>query len=256
VTTLQHVRITASGTLGAGGGNEIWSCAHKVALVTDGAPTVPVAATAADLTEIMTSAAAAWTEAITIGFGAGIVASPFSDNVAITLVKASAVAVDGHDDPALSPATYDITASNRGGAPAASTTTQQGQIPYSVAVCVTFRGDLFLRGAAALGRIYFPGPNLYNAALGGAPRNMVDGLMHPDSVGGFLVAAGHILTSIKATTLTSGKNVVPANISTSAAAGGVRWQPITKFIVDNRPDTVRRRSNKIGGLGKAVGVLD
>ena len=255
MTTLPHLRVTASGTLGTGAGDEIWSCATKVGLTVSGSPDVLVAASQDDCDDMLISAVTGWTNLITkqATGTTGTSGKMFSDNVALTQVKVSPVVASGHDDPALHASSFDITTGNRGLAPAASDTQEFGQLPYTVSVVATFKGATFPRGAAANGRIYLPCPNIFaNALFADAPARMVNGLMSTVNDGPcdlFSQYVRDLLVELNGATLTSGKIPFAANISTSAALAGIRWQPVFDVRVDSRPDTVRRRSNKISGRG-------
>lgn len=252
--TFPHVRLSAEGILGSGGGNEIWSCSTKLVLRSDGVSNVPLAATAADLDEISTAGLAAWSTFIVSGVaGGGTFAGLFSQNVGLTHVKAASVAVDGHDDPALDSNIADANPVVRGTAAANAAGSYAGaywNMPYPVSLVCTMRGDLYRRGSAAYGRFFMPGPNL-SAASGGQGAGLINGLMGNETVMGFAEQCGLLLTTINGISpLDSGKIVTVANIGASTAAAGLRWQPVTTVTIDNRPDTIRTRSNKIGGQGK------
>lgn len=261
MTTLPHLRITASGTLGTGAGDEIWSCATKVGLTVSGSPGTLVAASADDCGDMLISALTAWTNLITTQASGttGVAGQLFSDNVALTQVKVSAVVASGHDDPAIDPAVFGLSTGNRGLCPAASDAQEFAQLPYAVAVVATFKGATFLKGAAANGRIYLPGPNIFaNNLFATAPVRMVNGLMGAASGGPcdlFSSAVATLLGEFNSATLTSGKVPFAANISTSAALAGIRWQPVFDVTVDSRPDTVRRRQNKISGRGSQTALV-
>jgi hypothetical protein len=126
-------------------------------------------------------------------------------------------------------------------------------IPFSVALVATLRGSTFQRGAAAFGRIYLPLPNLTVSEANDNWANMVDGQIANPGV--FAKAVARTLDSINSLVLTSGRKVMVANISTSEAAAGVRFQNVSRVICDNRPDTVRRRSNKLGGKNPITQTL-
>ncbi len=257
-TTLPHVRVVASGTLGTTP-DEIWSCGLKVGLTLSGSPLTLVAASQDDVDEISLNASGDWQGFITWDYGTSHDAQGLiSENCALTQVKAAAVVSSGHDDPALHSTITDITTANRGAAHVAGQL--YAQVPYSVALVATLLGDLYPRGAAAYGRFYIPVPNLWCHQTSAGPLDMVNGLIDntvptASTAPAFANRAADLINQINGMTLTSGKVVQVANISTSAALAGVRWQPITSVRVDTRPDTVRRRSNKISGRGFASALV-
>lgn len=252
--TFPHVRLSAEGTLGSGGGNEIWSCSTKVVLLADGASNVPVAATAQDLIDLSARGLAAWSAFIGGQIAGGVSSAYlFSGNVALVDVKAASVTVSGLDDPALDSNISDAVPPVRGGYVQGNAGQAGGaswNMPYPVSLVCTMRGNLFRRGSAAYGRFFMPGPNL-SLSSSGIGAGLVNGLMNAESVLGFAEKCGLLLSSINGpAALTSGKIAKVSNIGSSTAEAGLRWQPVTSVTVDNRPDTIRTRSNKIGGQGK------
>lgn len=249
MTTLPHVRLNVSGTLGPAGGNEIWSVGIKIGITAAGAPTVLIAPNQADVNDISVGAVGFWTSLITAQAANTDVQSYFSDNVAITQIKAAAVLATGLDDGNIATSITDVVAGNRGKASAASTVVQCGQVPYTVALVVTQRGATYLRGPAAYGRFYLPCPNLWLATVTATPRAMSGGCIHPSTLDSLLSQARGTITAHNSLTLSSTHVPKVALISKTTGAVAARWQPVSRVTMDNRPDTVRRRSNKIGGLG-------
>ena len=82
---------------------------------------------------------------------------------------------------------------------------------------------------------------------------LVNGLMDPFSVAAFAAAGAAFVHTINNAVIV-GQNIKRvSNVAvTSKLQSLVRWQPVTIVDVDNRPDTVRRRSNKISGRGKVT----
>jgi hypothetical protein len=249
VTTFPHVLITAEGGLGDAGGNEIWTCGHKVVLSTAGAPNVPVAPDATDLAELSASAAAAWTTFIESGPGGGPTSKLISDWCSLKFVKAAPIAASGRYDPLLEAFITDISGV-RGGALTAGNANNGHQTPYNVALVTTFMGDTYHRGAAAFGRVYVPVPNLHVDPAGISEQVLTNGLMSTGQAALFGIEMAALLRTVNATVLTSGKQVHCANISKSEDISGLRWQTITHVRVDERPDTVRRRYNALQGAGQ------
>jgi hypothetical protein len=241
VATFPHVRLVASGTLGTAGGNEIWSCGLKVVVADPGDISVPLAPTSSDLTQLATVGLVGWGNLL----GNQVSGSLFSSDINLTACKASAVAANGKDDPLVSSVIADALTQLRG-------TVSPGVLPYSVAIAVTLTGATWKRGAAAHGRFYLPKPD----GMG----DLVNGTMPPAKTTAFARQAGKLLDHINSVgtgnpagqLLTSGRVVMVSNISTSAAASGLRWQNVNAVAVDSRPDTIRRRSNKLGGLASTI----
>lgn len=248
MATFPHIKLTAFGTLGADPGVEIWSCTTKVVVSSGGDGGPPLAPTAADLTEVGSIAANRWSfftgYATTFG-SSGNPSAMLTNDVHFAGLKASAIAASGRDDPGIGSQLFDSPAYVMGGAG------PQGIVPYSVALKVTFRGATYLRGTASVGGFYLPVPNILYGS-GGSPSSLVDGAMTVDATTNFAKnVARYLVDPINALTAlpTSGRRAIVANISKSTAAGGLRWQKVTSVSVDNRPDTIRRRSNKLGSQG-------
>jgi hypothetical protein len=253
MTTFPHVKLTAFGTLGSAGGNEIWSCGIKVGIAAAGALGTLLAPTLADVTAVATMGEASWRSfitGVTPGAGTTTVAQYFMNEVAIEGAKAAAVGTDEKDDPAIDSVIFDSPGTGNRGLAAG------GKLPYTVSLAATFRGATFKRGAAAFGRIYLPLPNLFigehNTGQGTAMSDgLVGGIVPPL----FSAGVGHLLDLINSTPLTGGRVAMVCNISTSQAAAGVRFQNVNQVTVDNRPDTVRRRSNKLGSRAVSIQLL-
>lgn len=248
--TIPHVRLQASGTLGANTGNEIWAMGLKFICTAAGAPTVPVAPAQADVDEIADAGMTAFTTLIkSVLAGATGAGALFPTDVKLTETKAYAVAADNHADPALQ-TTYRF--------PLALVEGQgdNGFNPYSVAIVISFAGDLFRKGLAAHGRIYLPNPEIGATAAGAVPIRLGDGRMSAETVTGFANAGKTLIQTLKSASPTTNLVHVPSMVGVSKVnAGLARWQPITHVLVDDRPDTVRRRSNKLGGKGKVTTTI-
>jgi hypothetical protein len=250
-STLPHVKLTCQGSLGSGSGNEIWSCGIKVGLAASGSPNTLVAPSQQDVDDLALIGLDAWEGLITLG-DPGDAGALFSEWAGVLAVRTAAVGADGHDDPALH-STYAFPTDIVNGHAPVGLDSLGGNTPYQCAVVATFRGPTFRRGAAANGRIYLPVPNLWNNPDANSPLPMVDGAMAQASTAAFAVAVAGFVTRINTQVpLGSGKIKNVCNISTSAAIDGIRFQHVSQVVVDNRPDTVRSRSNKIDGLGKQV----
>jgi hypothetical protein len=244
MTVFPHVRLNATGTLGAGAGNEIWSCGHKVVLTAPGAPNVCTAPVASDLAELCVAASIAWAFFIAATPGGGPFAGLFPTTVAMTEMKAAAVTASGHDDSTIDTHFEAVTLA-RGAA-------SNSDIPYQVSLCATLLGDTFRRGSAAYGRMYLPSPNIYADPAGISVQRLVDGIVHAQTTNGFAIETARVLSAVNATVLSSGKIPRCANIGRSEDASGLRWQQITDVRFDSRPDTVRRRYSALQGVSKWV----
>ena len=254
--TEYHVRLQASGTLGQAGGNEIWTMGCKIVCTAAGAPTVPAVPTQADVQDVANAGLAAFSGLITAtGGGSTPEAALISDDVVLTEVKAYAVGPDNHADTALQTVYLFPAAPVKGGAAPDAANVLTGRLPYSVSTVITFKGDLYRKGLAAFGRIYLPGANIFNSGASGGGRMLplVNGLMDPFSVAAFAAAGAAFVHTINNAVIV-GQNIKRvSNVAvTSKLQSLVRWQPVTIVDVDNRPDTVRRRSNKISGRGKVT----
>lgn len=251
MTTFPHVRLNAEGALGHTSQNEIWSCGMKVGLTISGSPDTLVAAAQTDVDELSAAGLAAWTTYITLA-GSGPFSGLFSNWTNLGLVRAAAVVASGHDDPALHSTATDVAGPTSGAAPTGSAANIYGECPYQVSLVQTLTGDLYPRGSAAYGRFYVPCPNLHTDPTGTAPLGMADGLIQSVAAGRFALATVHLIQAINATTLTTGKIATVCNIGQSTDLAGLRFQPVTNVTVDGRPDTVRRRYNKITGNYKVT----
>lgn len=242
-STEPHVRLTAEGTLGAGSGNEIWSCSMKM-ILTDGVEGHGVLEPVqSDLDELALGGAVLWGAFIrdADSFSG---TSLFESVVRLAAVKATGVrASDGKNDPATNPAIAAPLIESRGGA-------TNPRVVYQNSIVITFRGDTYVRGSAALGRIYLPCPNLV-ATTSHNGAAMVDGLLDPGTVERFARSTSAFLTSLNSPNqvLSSGRSHLVANIGKSNDAAGTRHQAVTRVTVDNRPDSVRRRQNALSGRG-------
>lgn len=252
MTTFPHVRVQAAGGLGAASGNEIWSCALKVGVTaTPGAGTL-INPTQADVDQVAGVAEDAWTAFVGSGSATSF-QGVLSNWVSLMGVTAAAVTTTGHDDPGLHSTFEAAPIGTRGKFAIDETATSPtGEIPYNVSVACTFKGDIYPKGSASHGRIYLPLPNLWVTASGSSFNAMTDGLMSAasttilaDGVAGLIAA---INTGVL--TLTSGHSGLVTNIGASTDLAGTRWQAVTNVVVDNRPDSVRRRYNKLSGRGK------
>lgn len=252
--TEPHVRLEASGTLGQSGGNEIWTMGVKVMCTAVGAGDTPVIASQADVQDIANSGLAAFANLIgSPGAGGGAEGALISDDVALTEVKAYAVGPDNHADSARQTVYVFPSAPVKGKASPDPTHPTIGRLPYAVSSVITFRGDLYRKGLAAFGRIYLPGANVYNSGGGGNPLPLVDGLMDPQAVAAFAAAGAAFIHTINNAQVSTQLLHRVANVATTTKQQSlVRWQPVTIVDVDSRPDTVRRRQNKIGGRGKVT----
>lgn len=250
--TEPHVRLQASGTLGQSGGNEIWTMGVKIVCTAAGTPTVPAIATQADVQDVADAGLAAFTNLIRAGGGVEV-QGLISDDVSLTEVKAYAVGPDNHADVALQTVYEFPGAVVHGTANPSVANPINGRQPYAVSVVVTFRGALYRKSLAAFGRIYLPGANIYNSGGGGNPLPLVDGLMNAQTVNAFAVAGAAFVHTINNAPITGTYLKRVANVGTTTKQQSlVRWQPVTIVDVDSRPDTVRRRQNKIGGRGKVT----
>lgn len=254
MTTFPHVLLTAQGSLGLAGGDEIWSCGLKIGL-TETLGTGPLlAASQTDVDEISALSIAAW-ETFVPAAGSGQYSGIMSDLVLLAGVKAAAKIASGKDDPTLASVFTPAAPGTRGNAPSDTTVKAWavGSLPYSVAVAVTLRGPLFPRGSASHGRFYMPVPNIYVDPTGTAPLALTDGLMAPASVSRLCARAAAMVATLNTDiVLSSGKVAQVVNVGRSTDAAGTRWQPIDSVSIDNRPDTIRRRSNKISGRGRVT----
>lgn len=248
-TTLPHVRIEAVGTLGAASGNEIWSCSLKAGVAASGAPNLLIAPSDSDLNEYATIGASAW--ATLIGTGTQDTAL-FSDFVNLTEVRATSILSTGKKNPDQETAVVTVPGGQRGTATHVGSTGNpgKGNVPYQVAIVCTLQGFQFTSGAASHGRFYLPVPNIGADSTDSTYQAMTDGLMSVLTVTSFVDAVGPMLSSINSVVLSSGHLSSLQLISTSADAGGIRNQDVNTVTIDNRPDTIRRRSNKLGGAGK------
>lgn len=247
-----HVRVQASGTLGQSGGNETWTMGCKVMCTAPGAPSQPVVPTQSDVADIAAAGLAAFSGLIRSGISGGTTtaAGLISDDVALTEVKAYSVGPDNHANSNVN-TVYDFpSAPVKGTCHPDGTHTTLGRETYSQAVVITFRGDQFRKGQGAFGRIYLPGANVH-ATNAPDPLPLVDGLMDPVTVAGFAAAGAAFVHTMNNAQISTNTIHTLVNLSVSKVLqSSVRFQPVTIVDVDNRPDTVRRRSNKIGGRGK------
>ena len=250
--TEPHVRLQASGTLGSNGGNEIWTVGMKVVCFSQATPTFPDIATQADVADVANAGLTAFTNLLASGTGGGgVTAALISSDVALTEVKAYAVGPDNHADSARQTEYRFPAAPVTGQAGPTANFPNNGRFPYAVSVVVTFKGALYRKSLAAFGRIYLPGANISADLAGAAPKALVNGLMDPGTVQGFVTAGAALVHTINNAPITGTLLKVVANVGTTVKMQSlVRWQPVTIVTVDNRPDTVRRRQNKIGGRGK------
>ena len=196
------------------------------------------------------TAVTAFSALISSDVGGGPQAGLVSNWAALTEVRAASVGNDSHRPSNRNTVIIDLPTPVRGVAPTTGGSNVQGQIPYQVAVVATFRGDLYTRGIAAYGRFYLPVPNIVSDPAGTSQTQLVDGLMAAGTVTKFANAFALFLKTMHVTEL--GANVFqrPVNVGSSTTQSLVRWQDITAVSVDNRPDTVRRRSNAISGQGE------
>ena len=252
--TLPYVRLQASGTLGQAGGNEIWTMGVKVVCTAAGTPTVPEIPSQADVQDVANAGLAAFTGLIqSSSGGATSEAGLVSDDVSLTEVKAYAVGPDSHADVTLQTVYAFPGAPVKGQAKPDATNTTLGRLPYAVSTVITFRGSLYRKGLAAFGRIYLPGANIYTDAGGGALLPLTNGRMDPFAVAAFAAAGAAFVHTINNAVITGQALKRVANVGSSTKLQSlVRWQPVTIVDVDDRPDTVRRRQNKIGGRGKVT----
>jgi cytochrome c5 len=252
--TEPHVRIQASGTLGQGAGNEIWTMGCKVVCTAAGTPGVAEIPDQADVADCAAAGLEAFAELIlNSGGGGGPEGALVSDDVAITEVKAYAVGPDNHADVTRQTEYRFPTGPTKGGAAPDATNTTLGRNPYATSVVVTFRGTQFRKGLAAFGRLYIPGANVFASGGTGALKPLQSGLMDPVTVNAFAVAGAAFIHFINNAQITGQLLKRVSNVATTTKLQSlVRWQPVTIVDVDSRPDTVRRRQNKIGGRGKVT----
>lgn len=252
--TMPHIRVQASGTLGNGQANESWTMGFKVIATASGTPGVPEIPNQQDVQDAADAGLAAFSGLI-VAQSVNVAGALVSSDVELTEVKSYAVGPDNHADITLQ--TVNVFPS--GGPPvigkwdpSTGGSSVAGRLPYSVAVCVTLRGDSFRKGVGALGRFYIPGANIF-AGGGGAAAPLVHGLMDPGTVGAFATAGAAFVNTFNQHAFTGPLNKKMANVGVvTLDQSRVRWQPVSQVIVDSRPDTVRRRSNKIGGRGKVI----
>nr|CRY96513.1 hypothetical protein [uncultured prokaryote] len=253
MTTFPHVRLTAQGSLGLSGGNEIWSCSVKYGVWESGDPTTLIAPTQSDVDECANEGVTDWSAFIPHA-GSGALSGICSDLVLLEGVKAAAVLASGRDDPALTSTFVSAAPGVRGNAPSDTSVHPwaTGSIPYSVALAATLRGATYSRGSAALGRFYIPVPAINLSTTGTAADALVNGQMTPAVTTRFSEQAAALITALNTIVLPSGHLAAIVNIGSSTDLAGIRWQKVDRVGVDNRPDTIRRRSNKIAGAGVVV----
>lgn len=248
-TTLPHIRMQGVGTLGLSGGNEIFSMQtkHIVTAAGVGPALVPTEQEAADLSA---GSVTAWTTFITAGVGLG---AYFSAWVNLTEIRCTIIGTDGKKVPGTD--TQVATIAGGGARGTAGVTNANapgvGETPYQVALCATLTGNLYASGAASHGRFYLPCPNLGVDTNNAVYNHMVNGLMSVASTDAWAIHTAQFCGDLTAVTMTDGKIQRLANVSTSAAEAGVRTQNVTFVTMDSRPDTIRRRSNSIGGQNKS-----
>lgn len=243
--TIPHVQVQVSGTLGAAGADEIWAMGMKMMCHAVGTPGVPVQPSQEDVNEIADAALEAFAELILyLAPGTTAESGLVSSDVSLTESKAYLVGADNHADVTLQTAYRFPTGPVVGHAP-------PGQDPYAVACVLSFTGDSFRKGLAAHGRVYVPGANIHVSSTSTTGLSLVAGLMSPESVGIWSAAGGALIQKLKSASPTTNLVHVPVMVGVSKVNQGLaRWQAISHVIVDNRPDTVRRRQNKLGGKGK------
>lgn len=241
MSTFAHCRLTAEGTLGAGSGNEIWSSSFKIGIWGAGDPSLLLIPTQDELDQLAVVGATIWAATIS---GNGLGGAGYFDNVVnLTSCKASGVlAATGKNDTNTNPAIAAPTGSSRG-------SKASPRSNYQNSVVATLRGATYVRGSAALGRIYLPCPNFEVSSFAGNPPQMVDGLMHADTVFCLATQVAALITTISSPNnpLTSGHEHAVVNIGQSEDAAGVRWQRVNRVTMDNRPDSVRRRYSALSG---------
>ncbi len=252
--TEPYVRVQASGTLGQAGGNEIWTMGIKIICTAAGTPTVPEIAAQQDVSDCADAGLVAFTNLIQSNTGGGgPQAGIVSNDVALTEVKAYAVGPDSHADITRQTEYRFPAAPVVGGAQPDASGAVTGRMPYAVSVVLTFKGALYRKGLAAFGRIYLPGANVFADPAGRGPQPLVNGLMGAGTTNSFAVVGAAFVHTINNHVITGPLIKTMANVGSSKVnAGLVRWQPISGVTVDDRPDTVRRRQNKIGGRGKVT----
>jgi hypothetical protein len=246
--------VQASGTLGSGGGNEIWTMGVKVVNTAAGSPTVAEIPTQADVADAAEAGLAAFQGLISSSAGAGgALGGLVSDYVLLKEVKAYAVGPDNHADITRQTEYRFGVAGDHGIAAPNASDPMGGRLPYSVSVVITFRGALYRKQLAAFGRIYIPGANIFATSIANSPHPLVDGLMDPDTVAGFAAAGAAFIHTVNNHVITGALIKRVANVAVvKDLQSRVRWQPVTEVDVDSRPDTVRRRQNKISGRGKVT----
>ena len=244
MTTGNHLSLKAEGTLGAGSGNEIWSCGLKIRIHDTSDHTQTLLPLQSDIDEMAAGGAALWAAFIAETVSGG---SPLFESVVhVTACKAAGVlGTTGRNDPDTNPAIVAPTTSGRG-------LNNTVNVNYQNAIVITMRGDTYVRGSGALGRFYLPCPNFACGAPSGA--GMVDGLMVPATVTNVATAAAAFITALNSPNLvlSSGHEHHVANFGQSEDEAGFRWQDVSKVTVDNRPDSVRRRYSALSGRAIAT----
>jgi hypothetical protein len=247
--TQPHVKVAWSGTSGQGAGNELWVMGVKVGKTQAGSATL-VPPLQEDVDQIAAEANTAMTAFISAGAGPTAL---FSDDVSYTACKATAIGTNNLLDPTLKTKFVDPPAPVRGKANPTAENPVEGRLPYAVSIAVTLLGDRFARGPGTYGRFYLPMPNIHaNTASAGPSLPLVDGLMQAGTVTAFAGQAANLITGLKSVAASqNGFYYGVFNISVSKVGlAESRFCPIIHVTVDSRPDTVRRRQNKIGGRGK------
>jgi len=247
--TLPHIRIALSGTLGQGAGNEVWTMGYKILCHVAGqtTPEIPNTADLEDAADIALTSATALIQA-----GPSQLGGLFSDDVALTQAKATAIGPDNHIDVSKPTVFRHPAAPVRGIAKPSAGFPTLGRNPYAVAVVATLTGSVLHRGPGTYGRFYLPGPNIFADNVGQGELPLIDGLMQPATVLAFTTALGTFVNAQQAVGVnngTFGREMVNMSVNKLDQAA-VRYQPVTMVSVDNRPDTVRRRQNKLSGRGK------
>lgn len=248
VTTLAHIRMNAVGTLGLSGGNEIFSMGLKFPVQPAGGGGT-ITPTEADCLDLATQAGPIWRNFINQGttFNA-----PFSEWMNLTEIRCTPVSATGIKVPGLDTQVFTLSPSQRGTAPVGTTGDDPGvgQTPYQVALCVTMTGTVYSSGPASHGRFYLPVPNLGFDSASANYQHMVNGQMTVGATTSFAGICKTLLLNLDNIVLASGNVTDVSNISSSAGLVAARMQRVSTVSVDNRPDTIRRRSNNIAGQGR------
>lgn len=230
MTTVPHLRWDITGTLGTPQANEIFSFGIKIGVIDSGGE--PAEITQGDVNGVLNALG----NATSTYFGSDTML--YSDAL-MTRAYLSAITSTGARDPLIDTGIFDYGA----GVPGDVTRANDIPCPYQVAVAIGLRGATYASGRAATGRWFLPAPVLTAIAGGsGAPFN--EGQMDITVAAKFADAAVALLDAINQ--LAGAPSGQPtAILASNVPTGPVRWQAVSAVTVDCRPDTQRRRGDKL-----------